>query len=141
MFLGELGSCRSAAAMEEAISFPSAGSEVHRRQTAPVLGPDNVPGTGRRQSRERAQTPVPGWKKGPPLSSRHSLMACKDHGDTGKSEVTQETRRTQLRKSQSSSKMCMLQERENYCSSPLSASQRAGERKTQKSCISTFLFT
>lgn len=141
MFWGELGSCRSAAEMEEAISFPSSGSEVHRRQTAPVLGPDSFPGTGRRQSRERTQTPVLGWKKGPPLSSRHSPMACKDHGDTGKSEVIQETRRTQLAKSQSSSKTCTLQGRENYCSSPLSASQGAGERKTQQSCISTFLFT
>lgn len=141
MFWGELGSCRSAAEMEEAISFPSSGSEVHRRQTAPVLGPDSFPGTGRRQSRERTQTPVLGWKKGPPLSSRHSPMACKDHGDTGKSEMIQETRRTQLAKSQSSSKTCTLQGRENYCSSPLSASQGAGERKTQQSCISTFLFT
>lgn len=141
MFLGELGSCRSAAEMEEAISFPSSGSEVHRRQTAPVLGPDSFPGTGRRQSRERTQTPVLGWKKGPPLSSRHSPMVCKDHGDTGKSEVIQETRRTQLAKSQSSFKTCTLQGRENYCSSPLSASQGAGERKTQQSCISTFLFT
>lgn len=139
--MGELGSCRSAAEMEEAISFPSSGSEVHRRQTAPVLGPDSFPGTGRRQSRERTQTPVLGWKKGPPLSSRHSPTACKDHGDTGKSEVIQETRRTQLAKSQSSSKTCTLQGRENYCSSPLSASQGAGERKTQQSCISTFLFT
>lgn len=139
--MGELGSCRSAAEMEEAISFPSSGSEVHRRQTAPVLGPDSFPGTGRRQSRERTQTPVLGWKKGPPLSSRHSPMACKDHGDTGKSEVIQETRRTQLAKSQSSSKTCTLQGRENYCSSPLSASQGAGERKTQQSCVSTFLFT
>lgn len=35
-------------------------------------------------------------------------------------------------KGQSSSKTCTLQEKENCCSSPLSASQRAGERKTQK---------
>lgn len=80
--LGELESCRSAADMEEAISLPSPGSGVLRRQIVPALGPDSFPGTGRGQSREKTQMPVLGWRKGPPLSSRHSPVACKDHGDT-----------------------------------------------------------
>lgn len=80
--LGELERCRRAAGMGEVISFPSPGSGVQGRQSAPVLGAESFPGTGGRQSREK--TPIPGFggKNRPPLSPATLLWLVGGYGDT-----------------------------------------------------------
>lgn len=60
--------------MEEALSFPSQIQKYTGDKLPLCCVMTRSPGWQGRQSREETQVPVFGWRKGPPLSSRYSVL-------------------------------------------------------------------
>lgn len=72
------------------------------------------------------------WQEGPPLPSTPLLWLVQIVEVLKSQKWSKKTRRKWLLKGQSSSKTCTLQEKENCCSSPSSASQRTGRGRHKK---------